>query len=76
MSTCDDATSLDRFSPGLARLLKEGQTAADVADHCNRRGIIIRRCDDIKGLGEKYIRFAFMNPKQNDLMVNTILEIV
>jgi threonine-phosphate decarboxylase len=30
----------------------------------------------MRGLGEKYIRFCFMNPKQNDLMVNTILEIV
>ncbi len=77
MSTC---RTIRLYKPQanfmLVRLLKEDLVAADVAEHCNRRGIIIRRCDDIKGLGEKYIRFAFMNPKQNDLMVNTILEIV
>ena len=50
--------------------------SADVALHCNKRGIIIRKGDDIRGLSKKYIRLCFMNPKQNDLMVNTILEIV
>ena len=60
----------------LVKLLKEDLTSADVAEHCNLRGVIIRKCDNIRGLDEKYIRFCFMNPKQNDLMVNTILEIV
>ena len=60
----------------LVKLLKDDITSADVATHCSQRGIIIRKCDDIKGLSNKYIRFCFMNPKQNDLMVNTILEIV
>ena len=60
----------------LVKLLKDDVTSADVAAHCSQRGIIIRKCDDIKGLNNKYIRFCFMNPKQNDLMVNTILEIV
>lgn len=60
----------------LVKLLKEGLTANDVYEHCRLKGVIIRRCDDMRGLGEKYIRFCFMNPKQNDLMVNTILEIV
>ena len=60
----------------LVKLLKDDITSADVAAHCSQRGIIIRKCDDIRGLSDKYIRFCFMNPKQNDLMVNTILEIV
>ena len=60
----------------LVKLLKDDITASDVAVHCNQRGIIIRKCDDIRGLNNKYIRICFMNPKQNDLMVNTILEIV
>ena len=60
----------------LVKLLKDDLTASDVAAHCSQRGIIIRKCDDIRGLSNKYIRFCFMNPKQNDLMVNTILEIV
>ena len=60
----------------LVKLLKDDITAMDVAEHCKQRGVIIRRCDDIRGLSEKYIRFCFMNPRQNDLMVNTILEVV
>lgn len=60
----------------LVKLLNDELTSSDVAEHCNQRGIIIRKCDDIRGLSNKYIRLCFMNPKQNDLMVNTILEIV
>lgn len=60
----------------LIKLLRDDINSKTVAEHCNLRGIVIRRCDDIRGLGDKYIRFCFMNPKQNDLMVNTILEIV
>ncbi|SNU07078.1 threonine-phosphate decarboxylase [Lachnospiraceae bacterium] len=77
MSTC---RTIHLFKPDanfmLVKLLKDDITSADVATHCSQRGIIIRKCDDIKGLSNKYIRFCFMNPKQNDLMVNTILEIV
>jgi threonine-phosphate decarboxylase len=60
----------------LMKLLKEDLNSSLVAEHCGLRGIMIRRCDDIRCLGNKYICFCFMNPKQNDLMVNTILEIV
>lgn len=60
----------------LVELLKPDITAADVVSHCANRGLYIRSCADMTGLGNKYIRFCFMNPKQNDLLVNTILEIV
>lgn len=60
----------------LIRLLKEDLTAQDVAEHCMKRELYIRNCSDITGLDNHYIRFCFMNPKQNDLLVNTILEIV
>lgn len=60
----------------LIKLLKEGQTAADVFDYCIKRGFMIRDCTDYEGLGDKYIRFCFMKPEQNDNMINTILEIV
>ena len=60
----------------LVKLLKDDLSSSDVAMHCNQRGIIIRKCDDIRGLSDKYIRMCFMKPNQNDLMVNTILEIV
>ena len=60
----------------LMKLLNEDLTSSQVAEHCSLRGIMLRRCDNIRGLGNKYLRFCFMNPKQNDLMVNTILEVV
>lgn len=60
----------------LVRLLKDDITAQDVADYLVHKGLYIRNCSDIHGLSNKYIRFCFMNPKQNDLLVNTLLEIV
>lgn len=60
----------------LIKLLKEDLTAADVFEYCIKKGFMIRDCTDYEGLGEKYIRFCFMKPEQNDNVVNTILEIV
>ena len=60
----------------LIKLLKDEVTAGDVMEHCLPKGLYIRSCADIRGLDNKYIRFCFMNPKQDDLLVNTILEIV
>lgn len=60
----------------LIKLLKEGQTATDVFDYCLKKGLMIRDCTDYKGLGSQYIRFCFLKPEQNDVVVNTILEIV
>lgn len=60
----------------LIKLLKEDLTATDVFEYCIKKGFMIRDCTDYEGLGEKYIRFCFMKPEQNDNVVNTILEIV
>lgn len=60
----------------LLKLLKDDVKAQDIASYCENKGLYIRTCSDIRGLDNTYIRFCFMNPKQNDLVVNTILEIV
>ncbi len=60
----------------LIKLLKEEQTANEVFDYCIKKGFMIRDCTDYEGLGDKFVRFCFMKPEQNDNMVNTILEIV
>ncbi|MCM1158235.1 MAG: aminotransferase class I/II-fold pyridoxal phosphate-dependent enzyme [Bacteroidales bacterium] len=60
----------------LFKLLKEEQTATEVFEYCIQKGFMIRDCTDYAGLGEKYVRFCFLKPEQNDNMVNTILEIV
>lgn len=60
----------------LVKLLNKNVSAGEVAEHCLIKGLYIRNCTDIRGLDNRYIRFCFMNPKQDDLLVNTILEIV
>lgn len=60
----------------LVKLLKEDLTAKQVYEYCMEAGYMIRDCSDYKGLGDKYIRFCFMKPGQNDKLVNRILEIV
>lgn len=60
----------------LVKILKDDVSANQIAAHCNLKGIVIRNCENIKGLNDKYIRFCFMKPSQNDLLVNTILELV
>lgn len=58
----------------LIQILKEDVSAATLLEHCRTKGIILRSCADFRGLDERFVRFSIMNPKQNDLMVNTILE--
>lgn len=60
----------------LVKILKDDVSAGQIAAHCNLKGIVIRNCENIRGLSDKYIRFCFMKPSQNDLLVNTILELL
>ncbi|MDD6069301.1 MAG: histidinol-phosphate transaminase [Clostridiales bacterium] len=60
----------------LIKLLKENQTSEQVFASCIQKGFMIRDCSDYEGLGNRYIRFCFMKPEQNDDLVNTLLEIV
>ena len=60
----------------LVKILKEDITAQILEEHCRSKGIIIRNCSGFRGLNNKYIRFCFMKPKQNDLLVNSILELL
>lgn len=57
----------------LMKILKEGITAQDLSEQCRQEGIILRSCASFRGLDHTYVRFAILNPVQNDLMVNTIL---
>lgn len=60
----------------LIKILKDDVTAGRLAEHCNLKGIVIRNCENFRGLNEKYVRFCFMKPSQNDLLVNTMLELL
>jgi len=60
----------------LVQILKDDVTAGQIAEHCKLKGIVIRNCENIRGLSDKFIRFCFMKPSQNDMLVNTILELL
>ncbi len=60
----------------LIKILKDDVTAGRLAEACNLKGMVIQKCDDFRGLDEKYVRFCFMKPAQNDLLVNTMLELL
>ncbi len=60
----------------LIQLLKDDLTSRQVFTHCMEIGCMIRDCSDYKGLGDKFIRFCFMHPAEDDMVVNRILEIV
>lgn len=60
----------------LLKLLKEGVTAPMVFEHCIRKGLMIRDCSNFTGLDSSYIRFCFLNPEDDDLLVNTLLEVL
>lgn len=60
----------------LVKILKDDLTAQNIEEHCRTKGIIIRNCSNFNKLDNKYIRFCFMKPKQNDLLVNSILELL
>lgn len=60
----------------LVKLLDVEVTAEKIVDACRLKGIMIRNCGNIKGLDNRYIRFCFMKPSQNDLLVNTIMDAI
>lgn len=60
----------------LIKILKDDVTASQLAEHCKLKGIVIRNCENFHGLSNKYVRFCFMKPSQNDLLVNTMLELL
>ncbi|MBP3505071.1 MAG: aminotransferase class I/II-fold pyridoxal phosphate-dependent enzyme [Lachnospiraceae bacterium] len=60
----------------LIKLQKEGLTSAMVFEHCIKKGLMIRDCSNFIGLGPDYIRFCFLNPEDDDTLVNTLLEII
>lgn len=60
----------------LIKLLRDDLTASQVFEHCIRKGMMIRDCSNFIGLGDKYIRFCFLNPDDDDKLVNTLMEIL
>lgn len=72
--------TLKVYSPAtnfvLIKILKDGVTSEQLFEHCIKKGLMIRDCSNFTGLGDKYIRFCFLNPEDDDKLVNALLEII
>ncbi len=60
----------------LVRILKEGITSEDLFEVAIEKGYMVRDCSTFPFLDNHYIRFCFMEPEQNDGLVDTILEVL
>lgn len=58
----------------LVKILRPQLTSQDLFDRTIRRGMMIRDCSTFPFLDDKYIRFCFMKPQENDRLVDCILE--
>lgn len=57
----------------LVRLLSGENTSQAVFDKAIRRGMMLRDCSTFPFLDNKYIRFCFMKPEDNDRLLDCIL---
>lgn len=58
----------------LAKILRENVTSQDLFDRTIREGMMIRDCSTFPFLSQKYIRFCFMMPQDNDRLLKCLLE--
>lgn len=57
----------------LLKILDENLTSQELFDKCIRQGMMIRDCSTFPYLGDKFIRFCFMYPSDNDRLANCLL---
>lgn len=58
----------------LVRILKDHLTSQDIFDRMLHEKMMIRDCSTFPFLDNKYIRFCFMNPADNDRMLACLLQ--
>lgn len=58
----------------LLRILKDGITSGDLFDAAIKKGLMIRDCSTFPFLDNKFIRFCFMNPEENDALLKVLTE--
>lgn len=58
----------------LIKILKEEVTSMDLFEAAIRKGLMIRDCSTFPFLNNKFIRFCFMKPEQNDALLEVLLE--
>lgn len=57
----------------LIKILKKDLTSMDLFEAAISKGFLIRDCSTFPFLDDKFIRFCFMHPKDNDQLVDLIL---
>ena len=60
----------------LVKILREDVDADMLFDHCIRKGLMIRNCSTFPFLDASYIRFCFMKPEQNDMLIEAFAELL
>ncbi len=58
----------------LVRILKDTVTAGDLFDTAIRQGLMIRDCSTFPFLDNKYFRFCFMKPEDNDALLKVLID--
>lgn len=58
----------------LVKIINEALTSEYLFDKAIRQGMMIRDCSTFPFLDNKYIRFCFMNPEDNDRLLKCLLE--
>ena len=60
----------------LVKILKENVDADQLFDHCIRKGLMIRNCSTFPFLNNRFFRFCFMKPEQNDRLIEAFRELL
>ena len=60
----------------LIKILKEGITSMDLFEAAIKKGYLIRDCSTFPFLDNKFIRFCFMTPEQNQALIDILLNIL
>lgn len=58
----------------LAKILRDDITSSDLFERAIKQGLMIRDCSTFPFLDQKYIRFCFMNPTDNQRLLNCLLD--
>ena len=57
----------------LVKILREDMTSQDFFDRAIRKGLMIRDCSTFPFLDQKFIRFCFMMPEDNERLLQCLL---
>lgn len=60
----------------LFRIEKPSVTSDQLFDHCIRKGLMIRDCQSFPFLDDRFIRFCFMKPADNDRLLAAFRELL